>query len=155
MTFEEFYKSVENYKRLRPVIFKLEHDKSVGDQQIFDAEKEYGIVFPDSYKCLLKSIGGGYFGYTVMYSLDDEGFFNIRNHVTPSMVNEIKMLPVIDFETGDLLGYDINNNTCTERIVIWLHEEHKKKELDMDIYEALIAYGMKNNSLWFKMFEYW
>lgn len=83
MTFEEFYKSVENYKRLRPVIFKLEHDdKSVGDQQIFDAEKEYGIVFPDSYKCILKSIGGGYFGYTVMYSLDDEGFFNIRNHVT-------------------------------------------------------------------------
>ncbi len=52
MTFEEFYKSVENYKRLRPVYFKLEHDKSVGDQQIFDAEKKYGIVFPDSYKCL-------------------------------------------------------------------------------------------------------
>ena len=41
------------------------------------------------------------------------------------------MLPVIDLETGDYIGFDIEKNTCTENLVIWKHEEKNKIALDL------------------------
>ena len=93
------------------------------------------------------NFGGGYFGYIVVYSLEKGGMFYLQDYVSLSSIEEFGMLPVTDLETGDYIGFDIENNMCTENLVIWLHEEMKKEKLNIDFYELLISMGLNNQSV--------
>lgn len=147
MNFIDFIKEIELIKKMKPLLFQLEHDDVANEVDIKESEKYYEISFSESYKRFLMNFGGGYFGYIVVYSLEKGGMFYLQDFVSLSMIEEFGMLPVIDLETGDYIGFDIEKNMCTENLVIWKHEEKNKIDLDVDFYELLINMGLKNQSL--------
>ena len=150
MDYNDFIKELDLIKIKKPMLFQLERDGVVSENVIIEYEKEYGISFSDSYKKVLMELGGGYIGYIIMYSLDENGAFNLRNYVSKDVIYKYNMLPVIDLETGDYIGFDIENNKCTEKLVILLHEENNIKILNTDFYELLISVGLNNQSLIFQ-----
>lgn len=147
MNYTDFIKEIEITKKKKPLLFDLEHDNVAKEVDIKENEKYYGISFPESYKKFLMNFGGGYFGYIVVYSLEKGGMFYLQDYVSLSSIEEFGMLPVTDLETGDYIGFDIENNMCTENLVIWLHEEMKKEKLNIDFYELLISMGLNNQSV--------
>lgn len=66
------------------------------------------IILPDSYKDFVSQYGGGYFGFIVVYSCDCNGMFYIKDNVLKEWVKEKSFLPVVDLETGDFLGFEID-----------------------------------------------
>lgn len=147
MNYNDFINELELMKKKKPILFQCEHDNVVSEVVINESEEYYGISFAESYKKVLMEVGGGYFGYIIMYSLDNSGMFYLQNYVSIAMIEEFRMLPVIDLETGDYIGFDIDNNMCTEKLVIWLHEEKKKEKLNVGFYELLISMGLNNQSV--------
>lgn len=147
MKYNDFIKEIELIKKMKPLLFQLEHDDVANEVDIKESEKYYGISFSESYKRFLMNFGGGYFGYIVVYSLEKGGMFYLQDYVSLSMIEEFGILPVIDLETGDYIGFDIEKNMCTENLVIWKHEEKNKIDLDVDFYELLINMGLKNQLL--------
>jgi len=147
MTFVEFNTEVEKYKTENAILFQLDSDCIVGEDDINSCEKHYGIELPESYKQLLKKYGGGYFGYAVFYSLDKEGSFCLYDYISDDEIKEYNMLPVIDLETGDYIGFNIENNKCTEDMYLWMHEEKKRKRIMEDFFEVLIDVGIKNKPI--------
>lgn len=147
MNYADLKKEVEQTKKNNSLLFQLEHDNVVSEFDISESEKYYGILLPDSYKSVLMNFGGGYFGYIVMYSLDENGGFYLKDYVSISMIKEFGMFPIIDLETGDYIGFEIKNNKCTENLFIWKHEERNKVKLKVDFYELLINMGLKNQPL--------
>lgn len=127
----------------KPKLFALESDAKVSIEEIESVEKYYNIILPDSYKDFVNHYGGGYFGFIVVYSCDSNGMFHIRDNVLREWVAEKSFLPVIDLETGDLLGFKINNGICKHNITLYLHEEDSLQEMQIDFYEALIKIGLK------------
>lgn len=147
MNYNEFAEIMSEVKAQNPRLFDLGADKTVGEETISKWEKEYGYSLPEDYKAFLKKIGGGYFGYTVIYSFDENGQFCITEYVSKEMINELQMIPIIDFETGDYAGFDMKNGMLTDELVIWLHDERMKKRLDIDFYELLVKCGLRNEHL--------
>lgn len=105
-------------------------------------EKYYGIVFPASYKEFLLQYGGGYFAHTVVYSLDKQSSFYVKNNITTEFIKDKNIFPVIDFETGDVAGFKIDKGICEDSIIIYLHEENAICDLHMNFYDALVKYGL-------------
>lgn len=144
MNYNEFICKVDEIKERNPILFQLEHDKTVGEAVITKYEQYYNLTFPVSYKRIMQEIGGGFFGYVIIFSLDEGGMFNLKDNVSLKMIQETGMLPVIDLETGDYIGFDIVEKRCTEDVVLWLHEEKAKKRMDISFYEVLIEKGLQN-----------
>ena len=144
MDFNVFMREINLIKRERPSLFELERDAIVSDDVVDTFEQFYGIKFADSYRKVMKNIGGGYFGFIVIYSLDANGSFYLKSNVTKEMIESMQMLPVIDLETGDYIGYEINDGQCTEKLFVWDHDENRKIEIQEDFYSVLINRGLKN-----------
>lgn len=140
---KEFEKIIQCAKIKNPLIFSLEADCKPKIDQIEKIEKYYNIIFPKSYKDFLLQYGGGYFAFTVVYSMDWQSPFYIINNVNKEFVNANKFLPIIDFETGDLAGFRVHNETCEDSILIYNHEEKVISDLKLDFYSALAKYGFR------------
>ena len=147
MNFENFCVLVEHYKKSKPHLFELEADCTVDDRQISIIENEYGIVLPDSYKNLIKYFGGGYFGFIAFYSFDQNSPFDFSKNVSVKRIKELMLLPVVDLETGDYIGYEVKDNICTEKLFLLNHDDNSKRPLDKNIYEILISCGMENEQV--------
>lgn len=147
MTYSELIMEIETLKEKKPILFELERDKTVDEAIISDFEEYYRISFPDTYKKILKEIGGGYFGFIAMYSLDSEGEFYIKDYVSKQMIRETNMLPIIDLQTGDYIGFEIVDNECVEDIVIWDHDDRNKTKLKGNLYDIMVKLGLYDESL--------
>ena len=80
MTYNQFIEIVEQIKKTKPILFELEKDKVVSEVDIFRFENDNSIVLPDEYKKFVIEFGGGYFGYSNIYSLDkDSSFVILKN----------------------------------------------------------------------------
>lgn len=140
----EFEKLVQKIKIRNPKMFGLDSDCKPNIQDIVIMEKYYNIVFAESYKNFLLQYGGGYFAFSVVYSLDLKSPFYVKNNVMPEFVNTNKFFPVIDFETGDLAGFKIKNRVCEEFISLYSHDDKVIIDTNIDFYSALVKYGLKN-----------
>ena len=145
MNYSEFKTVMDSIKKEKPILFQLGHDAIVLDETIDKSEEYYGIKFSDSYRTFLKEIGGGYLGFLLVYSLDKYGMSYLQDHISVDIVKKLGMLPVIDLETGDYIGFKIVNDICIEKMVIWLHEEKEIKDLSTDFYEIIIERGFNLN----------
>lgn len=145
MNIEEFFEILNQLKEEKPILFGLDSDAAVNDDLIATYEEYYGITFSESYKAVLRTIGGGYMGYTVMYSLDESGSFNIKNYVAPEMVSSMEMLPIIDLENGDLLGFNVSDSVCSDDVYCFNHDDGSKRKVYNDLFDALIEIGFKND----------
>lgn len=147
MTFNEFMLMIEVVKEKNPHLFDLERDAVVDDSVVSVVEQKYGIIFPECYKNFVRNFGGGCFGYIIVYSLDSFGLYNILEHVSKDMICKMEMLPVIDLETGDYIGFDIIGGKCLDRLVYWEHDSEEKKIINAGFYEILINMGLYNASI--------
>ena len=143
MNKKEFDKMIQTVKDKNPRIFGLNSDCMPTAEDIELLEKYYNIVFPKSYKEFLLQYGGGYFAYTVVYSLDVQSPFYIKNNVSLEFVKNNNIFPIIDFETGDLAGFKVNNGICEDIIILYSHEEKILSDTKMNFYDALGKYGLK------------
>ena len=143
MNIEEFEALVQELKINNPKIFGLESDAKPTIEEIKLIEEYYEISLPTSYKEFLKKYGGGYFAYLVVYSMDDQSFFYLRNNVMKELIKINKFFPVIDFETGDLAGFKIINDVCEDMIMLYNHEDNVINDLHMNFFDAIAKYGLK------------
>ena len=145
MNVKEFEELTQKVKNKNPRWFGLESDCVPIVEDIELLEKYYGIKFPNSYKEFILQNGGGYFAFTIVYSMDEQSSFYIKNNVEVEFVKEKKFLPIIDFETGDMAGFKINAGMCEELVALYYHEEDVIIDLNIDLYDALAKYGFKMN----------
>ena len=143
MNFDEFNNIVELLKIKKPILFDLDSDAAPTDEDINRIEKYYELEFPISYKMFLKKYGGGYFAYGLIYSIDRKSSCCIESNVAKDLILNENILPVYDFETGDLACFRINNKRVEDSIVIYNHEDNILEELNLDFYEFLTRYALK------------
>ncbi len=115
-----FENMVREMMERKPKLFALELDNKASIEMIEIVEEYYEIKLQDSYKNFVNQYGGGYFGFIVVYSCDYNGMFYIKDNVLKEWVLERSFLPVIDFETGDFLGFKIENGVCQNIVVLYL-----------------------------------
>ncbi|MBD5509003.1 MAG: SMI1/KNR4 family protein [Lachnospiraceae bacterium] len=137
-----FDNKVKEMVEKRPRLLALHSDNKASMTMIKDVEEYYNIKLPDSYKEYLKQYGGGYFGYIIVYSCDYNGMFYIKKNVAKELVLESAFLPIIDLETGDLIGFKTLGGKCQNTVALYLHEENELQDLEMDFYDALLKYGL-------------
>ena len=137
-----FDNKVKEMVEKKPGLFSLHSDNMASTAMIKDVEEYYNIILPDSYKEYLKQYGGGYFGFIIVYSCDCNGMFYIKNKVAKESALENAFLPIIDLETGDLIGFKILGGKCQNTVALYLHEENKLQDLGMDFYDVLLRYGL-------------
>lgn len=141
----EFEELAQKVKIKNPRIFDLDADCKPTIKDIELMEEYYHIVFPRCYKEFLLQYGGGYFAFTIVYSLDSQSPFYVKNNVSIEFINDNKFFPVIDFETGDLAGFKVNNGICEDSIVLYNHEEKVTSDIKLNFYDAIEKYGFKVN----------
>ena len=140
---KEFDELTQKVKNNNPKIFGLDADCIPTIENIELIEKYYGIVFPKSYKEFVLQYGGGYFAFTVIYSFDEQSPFYIKNNVALEFININNFFPIIDFETGDMAGFKIDNGICEDSIMLYNHEEGIISDLKLGFYDAIVKYGLK------------
>lgn len=143
MNLKEFEELTQKVKAENLKWFGLESDGIPTVENIELLEKYYGIEFPDNYKAFILQYGGGYFAFTIVYSIDKRSSFYIKNNVEVEFVKEKNFLPIIDFETGDMAGVKINNGICEELMSLYDHEEDVIIDLNLNLFDALAKYGFK------------
>ena len=143
MNLKEFEELTQKVKAENPKWFGLESDGIPTVEDIELLEKYYGIEFPDNYKAFILQYGGGYFAFTIVYSIDKRSSFYIKNNVEVEFVKEKNFLPIIDFETGDMAGVKISNGICEELMSLYDHEEDVIIDLNLNLFDALAKYGFK------------
>lgn len=138
-----FQNKVNEIAEKESKLFALESDSKVTDKIIESIEDYYEVKLPKAYKNFIKQYGGGYFGFVIVYSCDINGMFYIKDNVVKEWVLEKEFLPVVDFETGDFIGFQVKEGVCQSTATMYLHEENELHEMDIDFYEALLKYGLK------------
>ena len=129
----------------KPKLFALESDNKANDEKINVIENHYKIKLPENYKEFVKQYGGGYFGFIVVFSCDESGMFFIKDYVSKEWIQNKSFLPVVDFETGDFIGFEVKEGICQNTVSLYSHEENKLVKLGMDFYDVLLKYGFKCN----------
>ena len=141
MTYNQFIEIVEQIKKTKPILFELEKDKVVSEMDIFRFENDNSIVLPDEYKKFVIAFGGGYFGYSNIYSLDkDSSLFILENqHSVPG-----GYLAIADNECGDYYVLKIENDIVLRKVLFYGHEEQRIVETKYeDVFEFLVGEGLK------------
>jgi len=145
MNKREFEELTQSVKIKNPKIFGLDSDCKPTIKDIELMEEYYNIVVPMSYKEFLLKYGGGYFAFIIVYSLDNQSPFYVKKNVSVEFVNDNNFFPVIDFETGDLAGFKVENGICEDSIALYNHEEKIISDIKLNFYDALGKYGLKVN----------
>lgn len=143
MNIYEFNELVQKVHSKSPKILGLDSDNPPSIREIEELEKYYDIKVPDSYKEFLLRYGGGYFAFTTVYSMDKQSTFFIKNNISLEFVKENKFIPIIDCETGDMIGFKIEDRKCTELMALYNHEDGIVSDLNMDLFDVLAKYGLK------------
>lgn len=122
MDFQNFKKTIMKVKKEHPIWFGLEPDSVAKDDDIYNAEKALKATLPDEYKKFLKEFGGGYFAFSVIFSLDPNSDWNLikQNEKYNSILN--KHIIFSDNESGDFYGFFVEENKCNPEIFFYDHE---------------------------------
>ena len=147
MTFDVFEKIVNDVMNKKPILFELERDKIASDDEIQQVENSLHCTFPQNYKSFVKKYGGGYFGYTVVLSCDLQGKFYIGKYydIYNQLFKDAYFLPLMDLETGDMLGVKINGSGYEDQMYLYLHDTNSFIQKEFDFLEAVIKYCLNTS----------
>lgn len=142
MTFDIFEKIVNDVMNKKPILFELDMDTIASDDAIKQVENRLHFTLPQNYKRFVKKYGGGYFGYTIVLSCDLQSKFYIGKYydIYNESFKDACFLPLMDFETGDMLGMKINGSDPEEHMYMFLHDTNEFVRMDFDFLEAVIKY---------------
>lgn len=141
MTHNEFIGIVEQVKKSKPILFELEKDRIISENDIVCFEAANGVVFPNEYKQFILEFGGGYFGFVNIYSLDvDSSFYLLANQNTVPN----GYLAISDNGCGDYYVLKNNAGIIDRRVFFFEHESWQIVETNYeDIYEYLVVEGLR------------
>lgn len=140
MEFTDFKKRVDIIKKKKPLLFGLEHDYIPNMNQIDLWEQQNHIWLPEKYISFLLTYGGGYFGYTTIYSLDTNSDFYILNQ-NPTPIK--KYINISDNGCGDYYMFYVTDNKCQDSILFYYHDSKKVISTNYsDILEYLLTVGL-------------
>ena len=139
MQYEKFKEIVCKAKEEKPIIFELECDKIPSKEELDIFEKETNIKLPKKYCDFLMDFGGGYFGFSNIYSIDENSIFYIGSN-QDNVPNDY--VAVADNGCGDYYVMD-KNSECLETIYLYENDTGKLYEIADDILEFLIKFGLK------------
>lgn len=145
MNFNEFKDLVEVIKRAHPVWFGLAPDKSVNESAIVSVETKLEVKLPDEYKEFILKYGGGYFSFSIVYSLDDVSDWNLIkvNHEYLSL--RAGYILISENGVGDFYGYKVINGICSSEIYFYDHEtEGWEKTLFSNLFDYLKKHALTN-----------
>lgn len=128
MNFEEFKVLVEDTKKRHPVWFGLPPDSPATEEQIQAAEGEIHAAFPEQYRQFLKEYGGGYFGFTVVYSLQYDSDWNIISINEHNKIIRGDYILVSENGVGDFYGFRVEKRKCEEALYFFDHETQEWSE---------------------------
>lgn len=141
MNFDDFNTVVEECRANNPILFGLEHDKTLSAEEIEQFEKMVRITLPEKYKKFIMSYGGGYFGYANIYSMDSDSDFYLLKHNDVPFENYIR---IADNGCGDYYLFGIENGKCLESLFLTDHDTGKIVCTQYeDIFHYLIEVGLK------------
>ena len=141
MKYIVFKEYIEQAKEKKPKLFGLGHDRIVSEDEISAFEAAQGISLSRSHKETLKEFGGGYFGFTILYSLDEGSDFYISKQMQYAPDG---CIPVSDNGCGDVYVQRLENGKCLERLYLYEHAEGRLTETKYgDILEYLVEKGLK------------
>ncbi|WP_025850998.1 SMI1/KNR4 family protein [Paenibacillus ehimensis] len=79
MEFNQFNEHVNRLKASNPIWFDLDGAPIGTKAEIETVEKQLNISLPEDYKEFIEAFGGGYFAFTVIFSVSAESEWNIAN----------------------------------------------------------------------------
>lgn len=141
MTFTQFLAEVDEARKTNPRILMLDSDAPGSPAQIARAEQTLGVLLPESYAQFVKRFGGGFFGFSLVYSLDEASEFYLLSHNTADSAAKHGYVAVIDYETGDTAGFRVENGQCGEQMWRYDHESGRLQKLP---YEDLLSFLAAN-----------
>lgn len=122
MTLTDFVNLVTETEQTHPVWFDLNADKTASDRAIAASQQSLGLIFPNEYVQFIKKYGGGYFAFSIVYSLDNASDFNIIEiNKRKSSVHKNYFL-FSENGCGDFYAFEIVNNCCLPEVFFFDHE---------------------------------
>lgn len=145
MEFYEFYEKVTEIKNKRPIWFGLESDIVASDKEIYHAEKSLALLFPEDYKQFVKAFGGGYFAFTVIYSVQQKSEWSIiSKNKNCELIKSHDFISFSDNQCGDYYGFRVKSGRCDSEIYFYDHETQKVKRTNfINIFEFILKTGLQ------------
>lgn len=141
MEFTTFSEIVNKTKIKIPTLFGLEHDVIPSVDDISKFEEQNHIQLTEKYKQFLLKYGGGFFGYTNLYSLDKNSDFYLLNYNDIPIRN---ILYIADNGCGDNYALKIVETKCQNTIIFYEHDTGLLYDTKFsDIFEYLVKVGLK------------
>ncbi|SHM65570.1 SMI1/KNR4 family protein [Gracilibacillus kekensis] len=144
MNYKEFLLTVNEARNKRPIWFGLESEPKCNDNHIEKVERVLSLSLPDEYKIFVKELGGGYFAFTNIFSVNDIGdwyIVNLNNQI--GLLETHSFLAVSDTEAGDYYGFTIEKGVCSSRVMFYNHEINKVEETKYEnLYDYILDVGL-------------
>ncbi|QXH44770.1 SMI1/KNR4 family protein [Pseudomonas xanthosomatis] len=120
MNFEEFSKLANEKIQKNPIWFQLERDAPSNDEEVIRVESNLGIQLPDEYKQFVKTYGGGYFAFSIVYSPNPNSDFPLEKINTDNTFDTYILFS--ENGSGDYYGFPVSDKKCSSSIFFWDHE---------------------------------
>lgn len=145
MEFNQFIEIVNRMKAINPLWFALDADTVGTKADIETVEHQLNITLPEDYKKFVQKYGGGYFAFTVVFSVSPEGEWNItKQNRFLDLLEKQHFLAVADNQAGDYYGYKIENGLIRGKLFVYDHELRQISQTKYnDILEYITEVGLK------------
>ncbi|MDQ0110679.1 SMI1/KNR4 family protein [Paenibacillus harenae] len=145
MEFNQFTENVNRLRASNPIWFALDADPIGTKAEISTVENQLNISLPEDYKTFIEAFGGGYFAFTVIYSVTDDSEWNILNkNQSLELLEKHHFLAVSDNQAGDYYGYIIENGLSTKNLFVYDHDDRQVKQTKyQNLFEYLVEVGLK------------
>ena len=146
MNLVDFISLVNQKKEENPFWFDDEPDTLAEDRIIAGVETKLGVVLPEKYKSFVKEFGGGYFAFTNIFSVDQDGEWYIveKNNQARSYLPQ-NFVAISDDEAGGMYGYVVHEGVCGEGVYYWDHDTGSIGEkMYEDVLDYIVAAGLSN-----------
>lgn len=148
MIYSEFIQQINQLKTSNPLWFELQADPPGTKADIASVEKQLDVSLPEEYQQFVKLFGGGYFAFTVVYSVAAHSQWNIiRQNQILNLWHTQGFIAFSDNHAGDYYGYMIENGLLSERIYEYDHEtEQVNSTKYRNLYAFLMEVGLRQIS---------
>lgn len=144
MEFSAFLSIVSEAKVKKPVLFALETDPPATEVDISGAEARLSVQFPLEYKDFLRRFGGGFFGFTNVFSVLASSPWYVVDRNFASGVPLQEFLAISDNGVGDYYGFSVANAVCGSHVAFLDHETRAVVSTPhSDLFEYLVVVGLE------------
>lgn len=117
MKINEFLKLHFEKAKLLSVFDILDSDSRVKKEDIESIEEDIGCRLPLNYIDFCLSLGGGYFGFTIIHSMDDNGKWYIGDIVKKfNYYLDNDYIPFSDDQTGGFYCFKVDQGVALNKV---------------------------------------